>query len=245
MLPEQQLLLKTEDNPVTTAGSIEVSHTLSMRAVDMKVEPRDDSEKFSSEADSCHPASSLKSLSDLTGAAVGLDPSVWKVVERAEVCPFKECAFTVSAAEGKEGANSDRGGKGIVGAVKGFDLGLVKQEKNRSRCRHFHTLCGCRHTRGAFKGLPFQVSGGFSVVPGGWFFISPPWWLIDRSTRIVFRFHPRVVWPWFCVSGGFSVVPGDDIVYPLPCDLPENSTNMIFNLEQHLRTCVFVRVFLP
>lgn len=40
--------------------------------------------------------------------------------------------------------------------------GDVKSEaannKSRSRCRHFHTLCGCRHTRGALKGRLFQVT---------------------------------------------------------------------------------------
>ena len=54
-------------------------------------------------------ASSLKSLSELTGTVVGLDSSVWKVVERAEICPFQECAFTVSAAGGKEGEGGTAG----------------------------------------------------------------------------------------------------------------------------------------
>lgn len=102
----------------------------------------------------------------ISGPAVSLNPSLWKLVERGDTCPFEECAFTISsiskrntfggAAAGKQVLD----GEGCVGAVLGNAAQAEAgrgQQKNISRCRHFHTLCGCRHTRGALKGLPFQV----------------------------------------------------------------------------------------
>lgn len=112
-----------------------------------------------------------RSSPDSSDEADALSPSLWKLVERGDICPFEDCAFTVSAAEGREKFKSNRDSKGLFGEGKGMSIG---GEKNRSRCRHFHTLCGCRHTRGAFKGLLFQVgyrgdvvSSGFSRVPWG------------------------------------------------------------------------------
>lgn len=130
----------------------------------------------------------------ISGAAVTLNPSLWRLVERGEVCPFEECAFTVSSVlkrnPGAAGKVSAAGfgdemlaggcsGEALAGATGlgdaspadiggAFNGGSVQhtstgsgtgtgQDRRISRCRHFHTLCGCRHTRGALKGLLFQV----------------------------------------------------------------------------------------
>lgn len=61
--------------------------------------------------------------------------------------------------DGSEGgAGVVAGGRGSSSSAGGVDGRQEKKKANRSRCRHFHTLCGCRHTRGALKGLLFQVS---------------------------------------------------------------------------------------
>lgn len=117
-------------------------------------------------------------------AAMTLTPSLWKLVERGDRCPFPDCAFTVSmmeerarrssgggkgggggeGAEGGGGAGGKMGGGRGKGSAVGEGTGDAEGEgggelvdKTKSRCRHFHTLCGCRHTRGALKGLLFQV----------------------------------------------------------------------------------------
>ncbi|CBJ31393.1 expressed unknown protein [Ectocarpus siliculosus] len=98
-------------------------------------------------------------------AAMTLNPSLWKLVERGETCPFPDCAFTVAFFERKEArkaaaAAAAAGGGGGVGAGVLKEEGEEEKDKdkeNRSRCRHFHTLCGCRHTRGVLKGRLFQV----------------------------------------------------------------------------------------
>lgn len=96
-------------------------------------------------------------------ASAALDPALWKLVERGDICPFEDCAFTVDALA--FGVNGDAGGEdggsavedGSEGGAGDGDGRREKKRANRSRCRHFHTLCGCRHTRGALKGLLFQV----------------------------------------------------------------------------------------
>lgn len=120
-------------------------------------------------------------------AASTLTPSLWKLVERGDTCPFPDCAFTVSMMEERarrsSGGGKGKGGKGERGGVadgeesgrgggggvgdegegdggggEAEDEAEVEANKSKSRCRHFHTLCGCRHTRGALKGLLFQVN---------------------------------------------------------------------------------------
>ncbi|CAN0152482.1 unnamed protein product, partial [Ectocarpus sp. 12 AP-2014] len=101
-------------------------------------------------------------------AAMTLNPSLWKLVERGETCPFQDCAFTVAFFERKEArkaAAAAAAAAGGGGGGGGVGAGMLKEEgeedndkENRSRCRHFHTLCGCRHTRGVLKGRLFQTN---------------------------------------------------------------------------------------
>lgn len=135
-----------------------------------------------------------------------LTPSLWKLVERGETCPFEDCAFTVAFFEQKEAnkaaaaaallkENTGNGGGDLGGAVGGVDAAqagpaggvgggkqetmvvkgeagasgglsgvVVEDKETKSRCRHFHTLCGCRHTRGVLKGRLFQVGACVSGV---------------------------------------------------------------------------------
>ncbi|CAM9387901.1 unnamed protein product, partial [Hapterophycus canaliculatus] len=116
-------------------------------------------------------------------ASMTLTPSLWKLVERGETCPFEDCAFTVAFLEQKEarkaaaaallkensngrggsgsGSGADSAGRGsaAAGGMAAAAEGEAGENKeNKSRCRHFHTLCGCRHTRGVLKGRLFQTN---------------------------------------------------------------------------------------
>ncbi|CAM9653216.1 unnamed protein product, partial [Discosporangium mesarthrocarpum] len=73
-----------------------------------------------------------------------LDSTMWLTVGRGERCPREEeCAFQLMPSEPRGAPRASGDGP---------------EQIRLSRCRHFHSTCGCMHKRGSMAGMHVQTA---------------------------------------------------------------------------------------